>query len=142
MGFCSLLFPLSHVLLILSLFPMPHLLVPQLHLANHNLFSERITNLQHSVNAVLEIPISFVLTGEHAVSKAQLESFWTIMKHYLLVEEKDKWIDVFIAGHTIDAVNNALGYSLWVTHRASFAQVNSSPVLSIFYLVIGCPMIR
>lgn len=47
------------------------------------------------------------------------------MKHYLLVEEKDKWIDVFIAGHTIDAVNNALGYSLWVTHRASFAQVST-----------------
>jgi hypothetical protein len=71
------------------------------------------------------------------------------MKHYLLVEENDKWTDCFVAGHTIDAVNNALGYSLWVTHRASFAQVDSSPVPSplppmfiLSSLALGCPMIR
>lgn len=45
------------------------------------------------------------------------------MKKYILVDEKDKWLDCFIAGHTIDSINNAIGYSFWVTHRASFAQV-------------------
>jgi hypothetical protein len=61
------------------------------------------------------------------------------MKHYVLVEEKDKWTDLFIAGHTIDGVNNALGYSMWVTHRASFAQVHPSPPLSSFPLLSGLP---
>lgn len=45
------------------------------------------------------------------------------MKKYILVDEKEKWFDCFVAGHTIDSINNAIGYSFWVTHRASFAQV-------------------
>lgn len=47
-----------------------------------------------------------------------------MLKNYILIEEKDNWIDLFIAGHTIDSINNCLGYSIWVTHRTSFGDVS------------------
>lgn len=45
------------------------LLLLQLTWPNHVLFSEKIMNLTQSISAVLEIPVSFAIYGEHAVTK-------------------------------------------------------------------------
>ena len=65
------------------------------------------------------------------------------MKKYILVEEKEKWLDCFVAGHTIDSINNAIGYSFWVTHRATFAQVfpNIILLMKIIIIIVNIPQI-
>jgi len=93
----------------------------QLHWPNHVLFGEKIMNLTHSLNATLEIPISFALDGPTAVTQEQLDCFWSEIRDYINIQEKDNWKECFIAGHTIDAGHNNLGYTLWATHRTHFS---------------------
>jgi len=96
----------------------------KIQLANHVLYGTRIANLQQSKHACFELPVNFALFGSHAPSMEQIRSFWAKMVHYIEVEKKSDWYEQDIALHTLDATCNRIGYSFWVTNRASFYQSN------------------
>ena len=57
------------------------------------------------------------------IDQAQIKEFWRRIEQYCMVEEKSRWVFIEILGHTFNAKENVLGYSIWATMSYSFGQV-------------------
>jgi hypothetical protein len=52
-----------------------------------------------------------------------VDAYWKEVNHYILVVEKDLFSDTFITAHTVNAIDNCMGYTIWITSKTHFADV-------------------